>query len=141
MPPMDDLLGEHRPYLDWQGLRDLIDRGHTVGSHTKSHPFCSRLRESDLSAELIDPASELRSELGLDALPFAYPFGDRLPPALEKVIAESDVYTCLLGTGGLSLAPTAPDALDRIEVEAGIDSEIFGRPVVLGVKRRLIGRN
>jgi peptidoglycan/xylan/chitin deacetylase (PgdA/CDA1 family) len=139
MPAAAELLAEHRPYLDWDGLRDWMRRGHGVGAHTRSHPFCSRLDPADFEPELVAPAGEIRSRLGLRDLPFAYPFGDRLPPDREAALAGRRVYTCLLGTWGLSLRPADPHRVERIEPEAGIDLELFGWPIARRLKGAVLG--
>jgi peptidoglycan/xylan/chitin deacetylase (PgdA/CDA1 family) len=140
MPPVRDMLCDLRPYFDWEGLKDWIRRGHTVGLHTHSHPFCSTLEKADLDSELVQPAKELRAQLHLETVPFAYPFGDRLVPSLETDIANREIFSCLLGTGRLSPPTAGPNQIDRIWAEGGLDSELFGRPLAKAVGRTLLGR-
>jgi peptidoglycan/xylan/chitin deacetylase (PgdA/CDA1 family) len=140
MPAPSEVLQEHRPYFDWDGLRDWVRRGHDVGFHTRTHPFCSGLREDEVEPELIAPVGELRGRLGLARVPFAYPFGDRLPPGREAALAGRRVFSCLLGTDGLSLRPADPHRIERLEVEPGVDRQIFGWAVVRPLKRALLGR-
>lgn len=130
MPSMESFLGEHRPYMDWSGLRAWIDAGHAVGFHTHTHPFCSQLELADLEAEFLAPARGLAARLGSRLLPFAYPFGDRLPEHLERDLVERQAFSCLLGTGGLSRRGTPPHALERIPAEPGLDARVFGRPMI-----------
>jgi len=136
MPPIDQVLAEHRPYFDWAGLQDWIGRGHGVGSHTRSHPFCSQLSESDIADEIVSPCAELRAKLGLAEVPFAYPFGDRLQPDLEDALARRGTCSCLLGTEGLTTRPADPNRADRVDAEGGVDREVFGRPVARFLRQR-----
>jgi len=130
MPALDAFLGEHRPYMGWDALRSWIARGQTVGLHTHSHPFCSQLNDEQIDAELLAPVRMLDEQLGLAAVPFAYPFGDRLGADKEAEVVRTGAFTCLLGTGGFSVAGTAPAQLERVEAEPDIHAEIFGRPLV-----------
>jgi peptidoglycan/xylan/chitin deacetylase (PgdA/CDA1 family) len=136
MPPVAEFLAAHRPYLDWDALRDWTRRGHGVGSHTHSHPFVSRLSDAEIATEVLEPATELRRRLRLASVSFAYPFGDRAQPAAEDRIARAGVYSCLLGTGRLSARGEPIHALDRVEVEDGAELELFARPVVQALRGR-----
>lgn len=141
MPPMDEMLNEERPYFDWDGLQQWLERGHGVGLHTHTHPFCSLLDDVLIQSELINPAIEVKERLGLTELSFAYPFGERLRPEHEQAIIDQDIFTCLLGTSDVfSPLKTDPNALVRVEAEAGIDQEVFGKAVIRATKRKLISK-
>jgi peptidoglycan/xylan/chitin deacetylase (PgdA/CDA1 family) len=133
MPPTEAYLDHFRPYLTWAELRTWQARGHTVGLHTRSHPFCDRLAAAEIAAEIITPAAELRRELGVDFLPFAYPFGNRLAAASEVQLADEAGLACTLGVGGLSRRGTDPFRLDRVAGEDGLDPGLFGKPVLEAV--------
>lgn len=137
MPRLDEFLGEHRPYMSWDDLRVWIGRGHQVGLHTRSHPFCSRLSGEEIESEIIAPARELRSRLGIGSLPFAYPFGDRLASReLEHQVYRAAEFCCMLGVEGLSKLGTEPWRLERVDAEASLDKRLYGRPVL----RTIMGR-
>jgi peptidoglycan/xylan/chitin deacetylase (PgdA/CDA1 family) len=130
MPRVETYLDEHRPYMTWQGLRAWLDRGHAVGLHTHSHPFCDRLGATDLPTEIAVPAARLRCELRIDFLPFAYPFGNRLPREYEAQVAHEAGLACMLGVAGLSQRGTDPRRLDRVSAEDGLDRSLFGKPAL-----------
>lgn len=134
MPPVAEFLAEHQPYVSWSDLDDWRRRGHHVGLHTRTHPFCSRLTASEIGAEIVGPARELRDRLGLTSLPFAYPFGDRLPRAQEADVAARGRLSCVLGIDGLSPRGTPPYHLDRARAEAGLDDSVFGRPLLSALR-------
>ena len=127
MPALDEFLAEHRPYLSWDGLREWIDRGHSVGHHTHSHPFCARLDAAAVEAEIVAPARLLRERLGLDWLPFSYPFGSRLDAATERELFERRVFDCALGIDGFATAGTPPHRLERAAAEHQFEFEVFGK--------------
>ncbi|HJW31263.1 MAG TPA: polysaccharide deacetylase family protein, partial [Saprospiraceae bacterium] len=134
MPPIEEYLDEVRPYFTWEGLESWIQDGNSVGFHTYSHPFCSKLDDQEIVEEIIDAADELARRLGLPthALPFAYPFGDRLPVAKEKALMDRGYFSCLLGVQGLSLRGTPPHQLERACVDyRGLDGAVFGEPVAV----------
>lgn len=130
MPPLEAYLDQYRPYMTWAELRAWRARGHTIGLHTRSHPFSDRLGAAAIEAEIIGPAAELRRELGIDFLPFAYPFGNRLDAASETVAAHEAGLACMLGVGGLSRRGTDPLRLDRVAGEDGLDYSLFGKPAL-----------
>ena len=130
MEALGAFLGAHKPYFDLAGLRDWLRRGHEVGFHTHSHPFCSQLNDELLEGEVIAPVAELKATLGLNDVALAYPFGDRCRPEHERTLRERRVFSALIGTAGFSRVPPDPWALERVEGEAGVDREIFGKPIV-----------
>jgi peptidoglycan/xylan/chitin deacetylase (PgdA/CDA1 family) len=127
MPPLDAFLAEHRPYLTWDGLREWIDRGHTVGHHTHSHPYCARLDDAGVQAEIVEPARVLRERLGLEWLPFSYPFGSRVDRAVERELYEAGVFDCALGIEGFAPARTPNYRLERAAAEHQLEFEVFAR--------------
>ena len=134
MPPVGEFLEEHEPYVNWGDLEDWRRRGHEVGLHTRTHPFCSRLNAGEIEAEIVEPARELRDRLRLTSVPFAYPFGDRLPREREGDVAATGRLSCLLGINGLSPRGTPPHHLDRAKAEAGLNDSVFARPLLSAVR-------
>jgi peptidoglycan/xylan/chitin deacetylase (PgdA/CDA1 family) len=127
MPALDAFLTEQRPYLDWDDLRAWIDRGHAVGHHTHTHPQCARLDDGGVQAEIVEPARVLRTELGLEWLPFSYPFGSRLDAGIERELHAQGVFDCALGIEGFAPADTAPYRLERASAERQLEFEVFAR--------------
>lgn len=137
MPDEQEFLERYKPYLDWNDLRDWIGRGHFVGCHTNTHPFCSLLNEDEMRSEIVAAGKAITIELGLKKIPFAYPFGDRLPLALESKLADANEFSCLLGTAGLSSIAFLPNQLERVEAETGVDEMLFGKPMIKPMIRSL----
>ena len=78
-----------REGLVWDQLRDLVERGWEIGSHTVSHPLLPLLPRVQAMDELARSRAEIARETG-DCRTLAYPFG----VANEEVaaIAESAGY-------------------------------------------------
>ena len=137
MPPMVDYLDEYRPYADWDELKELARRGHRIGLHTRTHPFCSQISTDAIEIEIIAPSRELRARLGVNKLAFAYPFGDRLPnPEIEQRTCERAELSCMLGICGLSRWGTRRWQLDRVDAERGVAVELFSRPMLRAARER-----
>lgn len=62
-------------FLDWDGARHLVGRGHAVGSHSSYHAILSREAEADQSADLEHARRQLEAELMAPTPLLAYPNG------------------------------------------------------------------
>jgi peptidoglycan/xylan/chitin deacetylase (PgdA/CDA1 family) len=62
--------------MDWAALREVVERGVEVGSHTVSHPHLTRLSDGELEAELRDSRARLEAELARPCRFLAYPYGE-----------------------------------------------------------------
>lgn len=126
LPPLADFMAEHKPYLGWDDLRTWRERGHAVGLHTKSHPYCARLDVGEAEQEVAAPAALLRERLGLDWLPLSYPFGSRLPKPIEDDLADRGTFDCALGIRGFAPTGTPPRRLERASAEHQLEYHVFG---------------
>ncbi len=128
--PLAEYLAQKRPYFDWFGLQEWLGAGHSVGFHTHTHPFCSRLAASDIEDELIRPAAELKQRLGLEQLCFSYPFGNRFHPKLEQEIFDKGIFKALFGISGFAPSGRSKARLDRLSIEAGsVRKRLFSESV------------
>ena len=57
-------------------LKELINQGHTIGGHTKTHKRVSNLTANELVDEIIFGTDKLESMLDIKIKHFAYPFGN-----------------------------------------------------------------
>ena len=68
------------PYLSnmkWPDLEALLEQGHTIGAHTRTHSRLSEISSSDgLEEEIVSSADSLGNRLGVRVEHFAYTFGD-----------------------------------------------------------------
>ncbi len=126
---MDDVNSylRRRPYMDWYEIDEWVARGHEVGSHSESHPYCSTLTAAQIQDEVVRPVQALSRRYGRKTVPFAYPFGDRLPRDVEERLMSTGMFSCLLGIGGLSAKGVEAHLLDRANAEYGVNDGVFGR--------------
>jgi peptidoglycan/xylan/chitin deacetylase (PgdA/CDA1 family) len=59
--------------MTWAQARDLIQRGHTIGSHTVNHPNAARISSGELTRELEASKKILETKLSTTISHFAYP--------------------------------------------------------------------
>jgi peptidoglycan/xylan/chitin deacetylase (PgdA/CDA1 family) len=72
-----DDLPVHWYNMGWSDLEALLDQGHSIGCHTRTHARLSQIdTEADLEREIVDSANTLAHRLGTPIDHFAYSFGD-----------------------------------------------------------------
>ncbi len=73
-------------FLTWDNLQTLIAAGMTIGSHSESHPFLTRITEqAKLWNEISGSKTILENRLGVTVNEFAYPFGQYNPAIVALV--------------------------------------------------------
>lgn len=101
------------PVMDWDHLRALRDAGFTIGSHTVSHIDCAAEPADIVDAELRQSLADIRRELGLRDVAFAYPFGGRRHMTADRLqfVRDAGYTACLSAYGGANTGP-----LDRFDI-------------------------
>lgn len=62
-------------YMSSEDIKDLADRGNTIGSHTYDHKNFKKYSGDDWKIQLDKPTAKLEEITGQKMLDFAYPFG------------------------------------------------------------------
>ncbi|MFQ3670928.1 MAG: polysaccharide deacetylase family protein [Verrucomicrobiia bacterium] len=68
-------------------VRELVERGHQVGSHSMTHARCSRLKRVDLVEELVGSKRLIEDVTGVEVRWFRPPFGALRAGQVEVVMA------------------------------------------------------
>lgn len=114
-----------RLMMTWDEVRDLHRRGHTVGSHTLSHPNVAQAAPEDQRRELVESKRRLEEELGTPVRHFSYP-SPRLQPhwtaATVAVCAEAGYETAVTTTPGPVVGSDSPLSLTRFPVPQAVDA-------------------
>lgn len=63
--------------MSWSQLRQMIELGMSIGSHTMSHRVLSRIENKDQDWEIIESKSKISERLETDVRSIAYPVGKR----------------------------------------------------------------
>lgn len=75
--------------MTWAQVRDLLKRGHTIGSHTINHPNLAKIPPADLKDEFEISKRTLESELSAPVKHFSYP-----NPILEPHWDPTTIQAC-----------------------------------------------
>jgi peptidoglycan/xylan/chitin deacetylase (PgdA/CDA1 family) len=104
--------------LNLNELRQLVDQGMCVGSHTLSHPMLSQQSSELAWKEISQSRSLLENALGRRVWALAYPFGDVASvTSREWQMAEQGGFACaFMNVGGGFGAALPRFALPRIHV-------------------------
>jgi peptidoglycan/xylan/chitin deacetylase (PgdA/CDA1 family) len=99
--------GRRFRHLDWGEIIDLAGRGFSFGSHTCTHRDLSRLRDNEITRELVDSKTELERHLGVAVRSLSYPFG-RVNGHIARRARQAGYRAAF------TLYPSAPNAsIDR----------------------------
>ncbi len=95
----------HIPTMRWDHLRKMCKAGFTIGSHSVSHIDCAAEREKIVRDELAHSLADLRRELGLRDVLFAYPYGGRknMTPQRLELVKHAGYCACLSAYGGVNV--------------------------------------
>jgi len=72
---VDTGLIDAEPAMTWEQLRELVEMGHEVGSHTVTHRDLPGLTDAEILAELKNSKERLEAELKIEVETLAYPGG------------------------------------------------------------------
>ncbi len=101
-------------------LRQLIDHGMSIGSHTLSHPMLSQQSSELAWKEISESRIALQKVLGSPVWALAYPFGDAESVSTRDwQLAQQAGFECaFMNVGGGFGAPLPKFALPRVHVTA-----------------------
>lgn len=113
--------------LNRSELRQLVELGMSIGSHTLNHPMLSQQNSELAWREISESRSLLEDAIGERIWALAYPFGD--PAAVttrEMLMAEQAGYECaFMNIGGGFGASLPRFALPRVHVSADMSLAEF----------------
>jgi peptidoglycan/xylan/chitin deacetylase (PgdA/CDA1 family) len=105
--------------LDWEGVKELESRGHTVGSHTVWHPNVAQIPAEDARQELTASRAKLSEVLGKSVPHFSYPSPILEPHWTEQTVrlsADVGYQTAVTCTRGSVKVGDNPLSLKRMAV-------------------------
>ena len=67
----------HWKNMNWHDLKQLVDNGHSIGCHTKTHARLSTVSDPiELAEEMLESTRIIERKLNINVKHFAYPFGN-----------------------------------------------------------------
>jgi len=114
----------HGDMMTWDELRALDRAGHTVGSHTVTHPNMAQITPEMAEVEFAESKLRLEQELGKPVPHFSYPCPALEPHWSDHTVGLSRKFGYLTGVttnGGLVRQGDNPLALRRIRPTKTID--------------------
>jgi peptidoglycan/xylan/chitin deacetylase (PgdA/CDA1 family) len=111
--------------LSWEELRRMVRSGHTVGSHTVSHPNLAHVGSEELKTELIESRRRLEHELGVPVAHFAYPNPILTPHWTTRTVAairRAGYLTAVIATPGIVRREDDPLCLHRVASSRKLDA-------------------
>jgi peptidoglycan/xylan/chitin deacetylase (PgdA/CDA1 family) len=105
-------------FMDWDGARELVRRGFSVQSHTRSHVVLSQEDAESQRRELTDARATLENELEIEISTIAYPHGGTQDYTAEtvKIAAEAGYRWGVTTREAFTTSATAPLEIRRCVV-------------------------
>ena len=89
--------GSYSRLMEWAHLRELVDQGWTIGSHTASHADLTALNEQQLWNELRRSKELLENKLAIEISAISYPFNRFNRRVLAAALRAGYEYGFILG--------------------------------------------
>ncbi|MBN2320615.1 MAG: polysaccharide deacetylase family protein [Acidobacteria bacterium] len=117
-----------RKILDWPGLREISERGISIGCHSLTHPKLPEIPLGQYESEFKLSRRLLEDGLGQPVNHFAYPYG-RFNESVKAAIIEAGYHISCSTQPGFNATGADPFSLRRIE--------ICGKDSLSQIKRKL----
>jgi peptidoglycan/xylan/chitin deacetylase (PgdA/CDA1 family) len=116
-----------KPALTWSGVKTLLEHGHSIGGHSKTHLDLATLNGDILQKEIEDDKKRIEENIDEKIIDFAYPFGRRYHYSTEVTAAVTSIgytyaYTAESNFASVETLLTVPRTL--IEKEQSKESVV-----------------
>jgi len=118
VPWWDAQRGARYPWMTWNQVRSLHQRGFEVGAHTRTHVDLGQVDAPQAQEEILGARLELETQLAAPVESFAYPYGrpHHLTDANRERVRAAGFRCCCSGFGGVNHAGTDPFHLRRVPI-------------------------
>ena len=143
-----DSFDTRKPILSWNGMRELVQLGCTIGSHGMLHTDLTKLSSGKMTEEVADSKKKLEAELGISVGCYSYPFGEFTER--ESNAVKQTGYSCAVTTNSRCgnshetnlfklerIAVSGNDSLVDFKLKVSVCREVFKKfyEVLLGSAR------
>lgn len=138
LKPLEEFLGENRPYMTKGEIIELLNEGFSIGSHSLSHPNFSKLNYDEFLEEIVESVKILEYIFNIKINTFSYPFGERANPEFEGKLTgkfPSMINTFLGIKNSLNNNESIRWERDNLEFS---DQEMMFRFSILPIIRKII---
>jgi len=135
VPWWDRQKGVRHPWMTWDQVRSLQERGFDLGAHTRTHVDLGSVTDGEANEEILGGRHELETRLSTPVELFAYPYGRRinLADSNRHLIRRAGFRCCCSCFGGLTPTGSDPFDLRRVPISPNCSSpHQFGFEVALG---------
>lgn len=135
VPWWDRNEGVRYPWMSWDEVRSLHQRGFTIGAHTRTHVDLGSAEPGKAAGEIIGARNDVEAQLSAPVDLFAYPYGrpNNLAAANRELVQKAGFRCCCSCFGGVVDAGTNPFYLARIPIcSHQLSPHQFGFELALG---------
>lgn len=76
----------HKNFMSWDQIKELDKAGMTIGGHSKTHPYLTKITDPEkLAVEISNSKNTIEEHIGKPITAFAYPFGLYNEQTIEAV--------------------------------------------------------
>jgi peptidoglycan/xylan/chitin deacetylase (PgdA/CDA1 family) len=104
------------PLMDWKDLELIQKKGIKIGSHALTHPFLTKINETEAKKEIEFSKKILEDKLGIEIDTFCYPYGD-YNEKIVQIVKESGYKYAFTTKEGKFNGLENPYEINRIFVE------------------------
>jgi peptidoglycan/xylan/chitin deacetylase (PgdA/CDA1 family) len=101
-----------QPLMDAVQVREWLAAGQQIGSHTRTHPWLTRLSENAARQEIAASKKALEDTFGIPVEHFCYPYGD-WNQRVRDLVAEAGYRSACTTETGINLPGASPFELKR----------------------------
>ncbi len=119
--------------LSWWQIRNMLDDGMEIGSHTLTHPYPSELSDDELRYELAESKRILEANLQREARFLSSPTGYH-NKAMGRIAREVGYKALCINILGGNVVNSDPFSLRRVAIKRGCSVSAFGSLIELRPK-------
>ncbi|MEE4286096.1 MAG: polysaccharide deacetylase family protein [Mariniphaga sp.] len=98
----DDFLNKQKPYLTTAQIKNLVQKGFTIGAHSHSHPEFWKISEASQIEEVKKSMTILETMVNPSIKAFSFPFtDDGVPASVLRTVKNEHICDITFGTAGV----------------------------------------